>query len=65
MHHMPLLSMPSSIHLRLHIRSILDVLPEIAHVATDLLVRFEGERDEWNEAAIIIVSTRLVSKEGR
>lgn len=56
MHHIPLLPallpMPSTIpiDLLLHIRPILDVLPEIANVASDFLVRLQREGDQRDEA---------------
>ena len=39
-----------SVHLLLHVRSVLDVLREIADVAADLFVGLERERDEGDEA---------------
>lgn len=37
-------------NLRLHIRPIFDVLPEVADVAAELLVGFEAEWDDGDEA---------------
>jgi hypothetical protein len=52
MHHdrRPLLSTTNALYLLLHIWSVLDVLMEIADVASNILVWFEGERNEWHEA---------------
>jgi hypothetical protein len=38
------------VDLRLHVRPIADILPEVAHVAAELLVGLEAERDERHEA---------------
>jgi hypothetical protein len=48
MHHdrRPLLSTTNALYLLLHIWSVLDVLMEIADVASNILVWFEGERNE-------------------
>lgn len=40
----------TALHLLLHVRAVLDVLPEIANVTADLLVGFERERDDGDEA---------------
>ena len=40
----------SALHLLLHVGAVLDVLPEIADVAADLLVGLERERDDGDEA---------------
>lgn len=40
----------SAANLRLHVRPILDILPEVADVAAELLVRFEAERYDGDEA---------------
>lgn len=52
--HRPLLLSPttttSSLHLPLHIRSILNILPEITDTAAHLVIRFETERDQGDEA---------------
>jgi hypothetical protein len=48
MHHDRRLSI--ALHLLLHVGAILDILPEIADVAADLLVRLERERDDGDEA---------------
>lgn len=40
----------STLHLLLHIRSVLDILPEIADVAANFLIRLERERDDGDEA---------------
>lgn len=37
-------------HLIHHVRPILDILPEVADVATNLLVGFDGKRDHGDEA---------------
>lgn len=44
------LALRTSANLRLHIRPILDILPEIAHVAADFLVRLQAKRDDGDEA---------------
>ena len=49
-HHDCRLSAAGALHLLLHIRAILDILPEIADVAADLLVGLERERDNRDEA---------------
>lgn len=51
-HHNRRLTTSSScaLHLLLHVRPVLDILPEVADVAADLLVRLERERDEGDEA---------------
>ena len=49
MHHDRRLSR-TALHLLLHIRTVLDILPEIADVATNFLVRLERERDNRDEA---------------
>ena len=49
MHHNRRLSR-TALHLLLHIRTVLDILPEIADVATNFLVRLERERDNRDEA---------------
>jgi hypothetical protein len=41
---------PTSLYLLLHVRSVLDILAEVANVASDLLVRLERERDNGHEA---------------
>ena len=43
-------ALTAPVDLLLHIRAILDVLPEVADVASDLLVRLERERDHGDEA---------------
>lgn len=40
----------SSTHLRLYIRAVFDVLPEVADVAAELLVGLDGEGYDRNEA---------------
>lgn len=40
----------TSVHLLLHVRAVLDVLPEIADVAADFLVGLEREGDDGDEA---------------
>lgn len=40
----------SALHLLLHVRSVFDVLPEVADVAADFLVGLERERDDRDEA---------------
>lgn len=54
MHHMTLLSMtlPTVCNKPLHVLPVLDILPEIAYMAADFVVGFEGEGDEGNEAPI-------------
>lgn len=49
-HHDSRLLSPTSLHLPLHIRSILDVLPEIADMAADLVVRLQAEGNQRDEA---------------
>ena len=49
-HHNRRLLPPAALHLLLHIRPVLDVLPEIADVAADLVVGLEAEGDERDEA---------------
>lgn len=49
--HRPLLlTAPTALHLPLHIRPILDILPEIADMAADLVVRLEAEGNQRDEA---------------
>ena len=40
----------SAAYLLLHIRPVLDILPEMAYVAPDFFVGLEAERDEGDEA---------------
>lgn len=50
-HHNSRLATPTcSFHLLLHVWAVLDVLPEIADVASDFLVRLEREGDYGDEA---------------
>jgi hypothetical protein len=49
-HHDRRLLSSTPLHLLLHVRAVLDVLPEIADVAADLVVGFEAEGDEGDEA---------------
>lgn len=49
-HHDCRLSAAGALHLLLHIRAVLDILPEIADMAADLLVGLERERDDRDEA---------------
>jgi hypothetical protein len=39
----------TSFHHVLDVGSVFDVLVELADVAADVLIRFEAERDYWNE----------------
>ena len=41
---------PTALHLLLHIWAVLDILPEIADVASDFLVRLEREWDYRDKA---------------
>lgn len=49
MHHDRGLS-AGALHLLLHVGAVLDVLPEVANVAADFLVRLEREGDDGDEA---------------
>lgn len=49
-HHYSRLLSPTALHLLLHIRPILDVLPEIANMAANLMVRLQAERNKRDEA---------------
>jgi hypothetical protein len=50
MHHNRRLLRSATLYLLLHIWPVLDVLAEMADVASDFLVRLERERDDGDEA---------------
>jgi hypothetical protein len=49
MHHNCRLLRASAVYLLLHIRPVLDILAEMANVASDFLVWLERERDDGDE----------------